>query len=98
MYKDYRNGNTSAQPDEKSFNLVMDAWAKSEDEEGAERSEKVLNDMIIYAKRTELPVEPDTVSYNTVMISYARAGLPKKRKRSFSANTMLSRLETRGPH
>jgi len=54
------------QPDVQSFNIVMDAWAKSRAPEAPERVEALLEQL------TSLPgLEPDSLTYNALVDAYA---------------------------
>jgi pentatricopeptide repeat protein len=62
-------------PSTRTFSLVMDAWARSEEKEengeGARRAQKILENMIeLY--REGYPVKPNVVAFTTVAAAWTR--------------------------
>jgi len=63
------------EPDVNSFASVMNAWSKSEADDAPERCKGLHDDMTHLASSTNnKDLTPDTVTYNTVIDSYARRG------------------------
>lgn len=83
MCEHYRAGNRAVQPSTWSFNSTLNAWCQSPSEEGGQKCESILDTMIELAEQTGLRVRPDTISYNTVMMAFAKRGLPRDAERIF---------------
>lgn len=66
----YKHNQLSHPPDVVTFNILLDAWAKSGDSYAGERAEEVLQ----WMEREQ--VEPDTRSYNYVIDAYSKSGKP----------------------
>jgi pentatricopeptide repeat protein len=62
-------------PSTRTYSLVMDAWARSEEKEangeGARRAQKILEDMIALY-REGYPVKPNVVAFTTVAAAWTR--------------------------
>jgi pentatricopeptide repeat protein len=71
MLQEYENGNKRVKPGIVSCNLVLLSYLKSSERDDAERAEKFLD---IMRQGTIPDAQPDSVSYNTVMLCFAKAG------------------------
>lgn len=94
----------SINPDVVTFNLVLNAWARSNQLQSGERAERMLNFMAGYSmqdKVTLIPrnemkinlddigVEPDVISYNSTMNAWLKSGHESAANR---AEELLNRL------
>ena len=83
-------------PNSRTFTLVMDAWARSEDTEqngeGAERAQNILEVMIKLYKQG-LPVKPNCISFTTVASAWTRCkGSSESAERAEAVLNMMLQL------
>lgn len=71
MLEDYENGNERVKPVTISCNMVLLSYLKSSQRDDAERAEQFLD---LMREGTIPDVQPDYVSYNTVMECFAKVG------------------------
>ena len=64
---------SSVQPSRLRFNTVLDAWAKTKGNTSAENAHTIFNRMEELSQMHE-DLYPDTISYSSVISSYARSG------------------------
>jgi len=91
---------TTIQPNVITYNTIMDCWAKSKRPNAGEKAEAYLREMIMMSQNshhdddddqqttTTTIVQPDTISYNTVINAYANLG--DANRAQYILNTMLS--------
>ena len=65
-------------PNEFSYSVVVDAWAKSNVRNGAERAEAILHEM-----ENHVSFQPTVVAYTSVIQAYAKRGDSKKAESLF---------------
>ena len=68
-------------PNRLSYNTVINAWARSQLPESAQRAEALLLRMIRYSKSVPLAT-PDVVTFSTVLNAIAKSKTVKKRQRN----------------
>lgn len=86
MEKRYDSGEVSFKPNLFSYNLVIDAWAKSSHPRAAEKASVALGRL---AKRDG--IDPDTFSFNQVLSALSRSFMKGAAKR---AEELLEYMET----
>jgi pentatricopeptide repeat protein len=67
----HEEGYYDVAPDAVSYNSVLNAWARSTDESSADRAVDLLQSM----RETETVVTPNLVTYNTLILAFAKRGL-----------------------
>lgn len=88
----HEEGNTSAKPSMRVLSIVMNAWAKSEDNRAAERAETLLREMEKLYREGVLESPPSIVSYSSVIECYAKSSMPGATER---AEALLREMEQR---
>jgi pentatricopeptide repeat protein len=71
MIEEYENGNETVKPGTVSCNMVLLSYLKSSQRDDAQRAEQFLD---LMRQGTISGVQPNSVSYNTVMECFARVG------------------------
>jgi hypothetical protein len=94
---------STIRPDIVTFNLVLNAWAKSCQLQSGERAERLLNFMTNHASgenkfipinhmkvsMNDLDIEPDVISYNSTMNAWSKCG---HENAVYRAENVLNRL------
>ena len=88
-------------PNVVSYNLVIDAWTKQAGIDASFRSSKSKDRAINAAKRAhgwmeqmkESGIHPNTITYNTVITAYSRAGLPYESEKLLQEMILIYRNE-----
>uniref|UniRef100_A0A7S2YEH4 Pentacotripeptide-repeat region of PRORP domain-containing protein n=1 Tax=Entomoneis paludosa TaxID=265537 RepID=A0A7S2YEH4_9STRA len=63
----------------RSFSTVMDAWSRLGDYEAAQKCEALLQTMKDeYEETGDLALQPNLITYNTLLSAYAKCGYPAK--------------------
>ena len=70
----YEAGNPLAKPDTISYNVVINAWAKSGGNTAAMEAEKLLARMHKLHAQGDGDVKPNVVTYGAVIDAYAKSG------------------------
>mmetsp|Transcript_90053 Transcript_90053/g.134942 ORF Transcript_90053/g.134942 Transcript_90053/m.134942 type:complete len:562 (-) Transcript_90053:17-1702(-) len=81
-----QEGVEDAKPDAQSFNIVIDAWAKSRVAEAPEAAERLLRRML-----ENDDTQPDTLSYNAVLDAWANSGSDESLEK---VNQIFHHMET----
>jgi pentatricopeptide repeat protein len=75
MEQKFKDGYGSVRPNEISFNILLHAYAMSNDPGSAVKSEKVLSKMIALSENeNRRDTAPSIISFSTVMDAYAKTG------------------------
>ena len=70
----------------------MNAWSKCSDLAGAEMVEKLLHDMIEWDTKE---TKPDSITFSTLMDTYARSNSPDKTRRAEQLFEMMTSLDVK---
>jgi pentatricopeptide repeat protein len=67
-------------PDRVSFNIVLNAWARSREQGSCEKAEQLLQEMqqLHETKCLSNNIQPNTISYSCVINSLAKSGRPER--------------------
>merc|ERR1719491_691316 len=74
MEDDCKSGNNEARPDMKTYSILINAWSKSSDEDAPQQAKNLLNKMIRLHSSGDLEEAPNTITYCSVMDTYAAQG------------------------
>lgn len=75
MEQKFRDGETDVRPNEITFNILLHAYAMSNDPDSAVKAEKVLGKMIALSEQgNRKDAAPSLISFTTVMDAYAKTG------------------------
>mmetsp|Transcript_3469 Transcript_3469/g.7154 ORF Transcript_3469/g.7154 Transcript_3469/m.7154 type:complete len:301 (+) Transcript_3469:166-1068(+) len=77
----YKGGNNAVKPNVRSFNVVIDAWAKCGEKGAASRAAGILDWMEVLYFAGNKGVKPDTISFNAVIDAYAKSSDPIRAER-----------------
>lgn len=86
---DFQHGNLEAQPDTMTFNVVLDALAKSNDPSAAVEADVILAQMREYSTTLDWNCSPDDHTWTNVLACYAKVKVKKAEK-------LLRQLEEHG--
>lgn len=93
----YNSGeNVDAKPNVRSYNTVINVWAKSRSDHGAKRAEEILDLMERMAAAGNVSVRPDVHSFSTVINAWARSQKENKAERALNLLKEMDRLCTDG--
>jgi pentatricopeptide repeat protein len=70
------NESSECAPNQRSYQLVLDSWAKSGDPSAGERAQEILNALQIQSEQGDLDLQPNERIYSTVLCSVIRSGQP----------------------
>ncbi|VEU38006.1 unnamed protein product [Pseudo-nitzschia multistriata] len=73
MKKDHRTGNKNAEPNIRTYNILMDAWSKSTQKDAPIKSRNILN-TVVNESKTKKNMSPDTITYNSALNAHANHG------------------------
>lgn len=81
----YKNGNKYVRPGEITFNILLNAYAKSKDPADVEKAEKLLNRMIERSEKSDGKgdMNPSIKSFASVLHAYANIGQSEKAEALF---------------
>lgn len=75
MEQKFRDGETDVRPNEITFNILLHAYAMSNDPDSAAKAEKVLAKMIALSEQeNRRDAAPSLISFSTVLDAYAKTG------------------------
>ena len=75
MEQKFRDGETAVRPNELTFNILLHAYAMSNDPDSAAKAEKVLAKMIALSEQeNRKDAAPSLISFTTVLDAYAKTG------------------------
>lgn len=89
MHKMHEDGNVFAKPDTITYNVVINAWAKSGGKGAAAEAEKLLAKMQKLHAAGDPDIKPNVVTYGAVIDSYAKCG---EKGAAAKADTLLARM------
>ncbi|VEU40279.1 unnamed protein product [Pseudo-nitzschia multistriata] len=75
MKKDYHSGNQDAEPNVPSYNILIDAWSKSNNEDAPNQVELLLKEMIQMCSDGDIKKGPDAITYGAVINCYSKSNL-----------------------
>ena len=94
MRGDFSSGNTQAKPDVRSYNILIDAYAKSAEHnttpEAPHQAETVLINMIQLHRRGQLEDGPDLFSYSGVINCWSKSQQKEAPDRAMAILTMVT--------
>ena len=67
MKEDYSSGNIDAKPDIRTYNILIDSWSKSGNENAPDEAEKILSEMHESYKKGEIIGKPNQIIYSTMI-------------------------------
>jgi Pentatricopeptide repeat domain len=82
-------GNYFAKPDTITYNVVINAWAKSGDQGAALETERLLTRMHQLHQAGDKDIKPNVVTYGAVIDSYAKSG---EKGAAAKADTLLAEM------
>merc|ERR1712160_5612 len=74
MVKLHKEGNSCVNPDSVSYNIVINAWAKSQEMNSGEKAEFLLKRMYALYQIGDRFVKPDQRTFAFVIIAWAQSG------------------------
>jgi hypothetical protein len=89
MHKMHEDGNVFAKPDTITYNVVINAWAKSGGKGAAAEAEKLLARMQKLHAAGDPDIKPNVVTYGAVIDSYAKCG---EKGAAAKADTLLAKM------
>ncbi|CAB9519362.1 Pentatricopeptide repeat-containing protein [Seminavis robusta] len=93
----YNSGeNVDAKPNVRSYNTVINVWAKSQSDIGAKRAEEILDLMERMFKGGDSSVAPDVHSFSTVINAWARSQKEHKADRALNLLKEMKQLYRQG--
>lgn len=87
MLKDFKQGNESAKPTSKVFNMVLLSWVRSKDLNAPERARAIIHLMEEMTRRGEADVRPDETSARLVAEILSNSPSPRDNNNS-TANSL----------
>mmetsp|Transcript_2044 Transcript_2044/g.4430 ORF Transcript_2044/g.4430 Transcript_2044/m.4430 type:complete len:141 (+) Transcript_2044:1-423(+) len=73
MKKDITRGNKKAEPNLRTYNILIDVWSKSAEKNAPSRARAILN-TIVAESNTKRNLRPDTIAYNSVLNAHVKHG------------------------
>jgi pentatricopeptide repeat protein len=93
MYQKYQAGNLALKPDISTWNILLNAWARSEDSNAPFRAEAILNRMYELYESGVLDERPNAISYSSVLSCWSRVRQPGALKREH-VSALIDRMES----
>jgi len=94
MKNDYYSGNNNAEPSVPSYNILIDAWSKSNMEDAPRQAELLLKEMIKMHSEGDLKEGPDTITYGAVINCYSKSNLHDAPRRARNLlETMIAQCQ-----
>lgn len=85
----HEGGNPYAKPDTITYNVVINAWAKSGGKGAASEAESLLARMHTFHANGDPDIKPNVVTYGAVIDSYAKSG---EKGAAAKADTLLAKM------
>jgi hypothetical protein len=85
MHKKHQDGNDMVKPDTITYNIIMNAIAKSGQKGAADAAEALLAKMHEYHNQGDPDIRPNVVTYGAVMDCYAKSSSEKGGERGVAA-------------
>eukprot|EP00536_Pseudo-nitzschia_multiseries_P015858 jgi/Psemu1/43982/gm1.43982_g len=82
MKKDFHSGNQKAEPNVPSYNILIDAWSKSNKEDAPKQAELLMKEMIQMHADGVLKEGPDAITYGAVINCYSKSNLKDAPRRA----------------
>lgn len=93
----YKSGeNMNAKPNVRSYNTVINVWAKSRSMEGPRRAEDILGLIKNMVAQGDVSIQPDVHSFSTVINAWARSNEQNKAERSLNLLKEMKQLSKEG--
>jgi len=94
MTKDFHSGNKNAEPNVPSYNILIDAWSKSNKEHAPKRAELLMKEVTKKHADGVLKEGPDAITYGAVINCYSKSNLPDAPRRARDLlETMIAQCE-----
>lgn len=97
MASDYDRGNKSAQPNTRTFNTALSAWANSERKDRTSRAETLLLKMLDLHEERGWDCKPSDVTYSCLLDCWAKSNSSEAGPRAESILRHMERLGVENP-